>query len=138
MVARRIAAVVHLEPFFRLAEGPELGAAHRDQHTLVRDDERHRFDDERVARGDEEVGVGDDGVLRLGILRGRLDLLDLLLGLEADLHEAFDSLLLLDRGQQHVDPQDVVVAQFIEELGVGIADDLVVLLEVNCNHKTLS
>ena len=72
VVARRIAAVVHLEPFFRLAEGPELGAAHRDQHTLVRDDERHRFDDERVARGDEEVGVGDDGVLVLGVFRRRL------------------------------------------------------------------
>jgi hypothetical protein len=138
VVTGRIAAIVHLEPLFRLAEGPEFGVAHRYEHTLVRNDERHRFDDKRVARGDEEIGVGDDGVFVLGVFRGRLDLLDLLFGLEADLHEVLDGLLLLDRRQQHVDPQDVVVAQFIEELGVGIADDLVVLLEVNCNHKTLS
>ena len=68
-------------------------------------------------------------------MNGRLDLLDLLLGLEADLHEAFDGLLLLDRGVQQIDPQDVVVPQFVEELGIGIADDLVVLFEVNGNHK---
>ena len=138
VVARRIAAVVHLQALLRLAEGAELGAAHRDEHTLVRNDERHGFDDERIARGNEKIRVGNDGVLVLGVLRGRFDLLDLLIVLEADLHEVLDGLLLLDRGQQHVDPQDVVVAQLVEKLGVGIPDDLVVLLEVNRNHKSLS
>ncbi len=97
VVARRIAAVVHLKTFFRFTEGAELGAAHRNQHTLVRNDERHGLHDERIARRHEEVGVGDDGVLRLGILRRGLDLLNLLLGLEADLHKpstAFCSLMV--------------------------------------------
>jgi len=58
-------------------------------------------------------------------------LFDLLFGLKADLHEVLDGLLLLDRGQKHVDPQNVVVTQLVEELRVGIADNLVVLLEVN-------
>ena len=138
VVARRIAAVVHLKAFFRFAEGAELSAAHRNQHALVGDDERHGFDDERIARRHEEIGVGDDGILVFGVFRSRFDLLDLLFGLEADLHEVLDGLLLLDRGVQQIDPQDVVVAQLIEELGVGIADDLVVLLEVNRNHKSLS
>ena len=135
VVARREAAVAHLQPLLGLAKRAEFGRAHRHQHAFVRNDERHGLHDERIARRHEEVGVGDDGVLRLGILRGRLDLLDLLLGLEADLHEAFDGLLLLDRGVQQIDPQDVVVPQFVEELGIGIADDLVVLFEVNGNHK---
>ena len=138
VITRRIVAVVHLQALLRLAESPEFGTAHRNQHTLVRNDERHGFHDERVARRHEEIGVGDDGILVFGVFRSRFDLLDLLFGLKADLHEVLDGLLLLDRGQQHVDPQDVVVAQLIEELGVGITDDLVVLLEVNCNHKTLS
>ena len=138
VVARRVAPVVHLKALLRLAEGPELRVAHRDQHALVRDDERHRLDDERIARRDEEVRIGDDGVFVLGVFRRRLDLLDLLLGLQADLHEVLDGFLLLDRRKQHVDPQNVVVAQFVEELRVGIPDDLVILLEVNCNHKSLS
>ena len=138
VVTRRITAVIHLEPLFRLAEGPELGVAHRNEHALVRNDERHRLDDERIARGNEEVRIGDDGVLVLGVFRCRFDLLDLLFGLKADLHEVLDGFLLLDRGQQHVDPQDVVVTQLVEELGIGVPDDLVVLFEVNCNHKTLS
>nr|DAO23870.1 MAG TPA: hypothetical protein [Caudoviricetes sp.] len=135
VVARGVAPVVHLQPFLGFAESAELGAAHRDQHTLVGDDERHGFDDEALARGDEKVGVGDDGVLRLGVFRGGLDLLDLLLGLEVDLHEILDRLLLLDRRQQHVDPQDIVVTQFVEERRVGVADDLVVLFEINRNHR---
>ena len=60
VVARRIAAVVHLQALLRLAEGAELGAAHRDEHTLVRNDERHGFDDERIARGNEKIRVGND------------------------------------------------------------------------------
>ncbi|MFR3334227.1 MAG: hypothetical protein ACLTSJ_09900 [Alistipes communis] len=58
-------------------------------------------------------------------------------GLKADLHEVLDGLLLLIVGK-HVDPQNVVVTQLVEELRVGITDNLVVLLEVNRNHKTLS
>ena len=138
VITRRIVAVVHLQALLRLAESPEFGTAHRNQHTLVRNDERHGFDDERVARRHEEVGVGDDGILVFGVFRSRFDLLDLLFGLKADLHEILDGLLLLDRGQKHVDPQNVVVTQLVEELRVGIADNLVVLLEVNRNHKTLS
>ena len=138
VVARRIAAVVHLKTFFRFTEGAELGAAHRNQHTLVGDDERHGFDDERIARRHEEVGVGDDGILVLRIFRRGLDLLNLLFGLEADLHKILDGLLLLNGRQEHVNPQNVVVTQLVEELRIGIPDNLVVLLEVNCNHKTLS
>ena len=55
-------------------------------------------------------------------------------GLEVDLHEVFDRLLLLDRRGEQVDPQNVVVTQFVEQLDVGVADDLVELLEVDGNH----
>ena len=65
-------------------------------------------------------------------------LLNLLFGLEADLHKILDGLLLLNGRQEHVNPQNVVVTQLVEELRIGIPDNLVVLLEVNCNHKTLS
>lgn len=134
VIAGRIAPIAHLEAFLRLTEGPELGVAHRDQHTLVRDDERHRLDDERIARRDKEVRVRHDGILALRVFRRRFDLLHLLLGLKTDLHEILDGLLFLDRRLEHVDPQNVVVTQLVEQPRIRIPDDLVVLLEVNCYH----
>ena len=133
MVAGGIGAVVHLQTLGRLGEGPELGVAHRDEHPLG-DDERDRFDGEGLCIGHEEVRVADDRILGFGVFRRTLDLLDLLLGLEVDLHEVFDRLLLLDRRGEQVDPQNVVVTQFVEQLDVGVADDLVELLEVDGNH----
>ena len=135
VVTRRITPVIHLQTLLGLAERARLGPADRDEDPLVGDDERNGLNDERIARRHEEIGVGDDGVLALGILGSRFDLLDLLLGLETDLHEVLDGLLLLDGGKQHVDPQDVVVAELVEEPGVGIADDFVILLEVDGNHE---
>ncbi|MEI3553352.1 MAG: hypothetical protein V8Q54_00845 [Alistipes senegalensis] len=39
-----------------------------------------------------------------------------------------DGFLLLDRGQQHGNPQDVVVTQLVEEFGIGVPDDLLFVL----------
>lgn len=55
MIARWIVAVVDLEPLLRLLKRPRLGLAHRNQHTFVRNDERHGFDDETLARRHEKL-----------------------------------------------------------------------------------
>ena len=133
MIARRESPIVHLQPLSALGEGSELVEAHRHEHALG-DDERHGLDAERVAGRHEKVRVADDRVLGFGILRRTFDFLDLLPGLEIDLHEILDGFLLLDRRREQIDPEDVVVAQIVEQPDVGVAYDLVILLEVYRNH----
>jgi hypothetical protein len=57
-----------------------------------------------------------------------------LLGLEAYLHKVLDSLLLLDGRLHHIDPENIIETEIVEELGIGIANNFVVLLQVDSNH----